>query len=108
MGDALGPEGANFCLFYYAVSSPYYMMEPAHSHVNDMWLINLGGNALNVEEFDAEITMWWGEEGEKIVMDCTSVAQIPPAYSIEASSSIRSENPMYTSTPTRLLLTARP
>lgn len=78
MGDALGPEGANFCLFYYAVSSPYYMMEPAHSHVNDMWLINLGGNALNVEEFDGEITMWWGEEGEKIVMDCTSVAQIPP------------------------------
>lgn len=78
MGDAIGPEGANFCLFYYAVSSPYYMMEPAHTHLQDMWLINLGGNPLDVEEFDAEVTMWWGEEAEKIVMDCTSVAQVPP------------------------------
>lgn len=78
MGDGIGPEGANFCLFYYAVSSPYYMMEPAHAHVQDMWLINLGGDPQDVEEFDAEVSMWWGEEAERLVMDSTSVAHVPP------------------------------
>jgi hypothetical protein len=78
LGDGIGPEGADFCLFYYAVASPYYMMEPAHTHVQDMWLVNLGGNPLDVEEFDGEITMWWGEEAEKLVMDTTSVAHVPP------------------------------
>lgn len=77
-GDNIGPEGANFCFFYYAVTEPFYMMEPAHAHLVDMWLINLGGNPLDVEEFDAEITMWWGEEAEKLVVDSTSVAQVPP------------------------------
>lgn len=79
MGDSMGPEGANFCLFYYAISSPFYMMEPAHTHLQHMWLLNLGGNALDVDEFDAEINMWWGAEAEKIVMDSTSVAHVPPA-----------------------------
>lgn len=78
LGDSMGPEGANFCLFYYAVAAPYYMMEPPHAHVRDMWLINVGGNALDVEEFDGEVNMWWGEESEKIIMDSTSVAHIPP------------------------------
>lgn len=77
-GDRIGPDGANFCFFYYAISDPYYMMEPAHNHVQGMWLINLGGNARDVEEFDAEIGMWWGEEAEKLVMDGTSVAYVPP------------------------------
>jgi len=43
-----------------------------------MWLINLGGNPLDVEEFDAEIEMWWGAEAEKIVVDSTSVTHVPP------------------------------
>jgi hypothetical protein len=77
-GDGIGPEGANFCLFYYAVTEPFYMMEPAHSHLVNMWLINLGGSALDVEEFDAEINMWWGAESEKLIVDSTSVAQVPP------------------------------
>lgn len=77
-GESMGPEGANFCLFYYAIDAPFYMMEPAHTHLQDMWLINLGGNPLDVEEFDAEITMWWGDEAERLVMDCTSVAHVPP------------------------------
>lgn len=79
LGDGMGPEGANFCLFYYAVSTPYYMMEPAHAHVGDMWLINLGGNALEVEEFDAEVDMWWGEESEKLIVDSVCVAHVPRA-----------------------------
>ena len=77
-GDIMGPEGANFCLFYYAVHSPFYMMEPAHNHTQSMWLINLGGDPLNVEEFDAEIHNWWGQEAEKIVVDSASVAHVPP------------------------------
>ncbi len=78
LGDRVGPEGANFCLFYYAITAPYYMMEPAHAHACDMWLINLGGDPLNVEEFDAEVTMWWGEEAERLALDSVLVARVPP------------------------------
>jgi hypothetical protein len=79
LGDTIGPEGANFCIFYYAVTAPFYMSEPAHAHVRDMWLVNLGGDPLNVEEFDGEVTMWWGEESEKLIMDSTMVSHVPPA-----------------------------
>ena len=79
MGDRIGPEGANFCLFYYAIHDPYYMMEPAHTHVQDMWLINLGGNPLDVEDLDGEVLMWWGDQAEKLVLDRTMVAHVPPA-----------------------------
>ena len=41
-------------------------------------IVEEAGSDINVEEFDAEITMWWGEEAEKIVMDGTSVAHVPP------------------------------
>jgi hypothetical protein len=78
LGDSLGPEGANFSLFYYAITAPYYMAERTHSHLQDMWLINLGGDPLDVEDFDAEVSMWWGEEAERLVVDSVSVAHVPP------------------------------
>jgi hypothetical protein len=77
LGDDIGPEGANFCLFYYAIRHAHLLTEPTHSHEMDMWIINLGGNPLDVEEFDAEIEMFWGEEGQKLVLDSASVAHIP-------------------------------
>ena len=78
LGDGLGPEGANFSLFYYAITAPYHMAERTHSHLQDMWLINLGGDPLDVEDFDAEVSMWWGEEAERLVVDSVSVAHVPP------------------------------
>lgn len=78
LGKDMGPEGANFCVFYYAIRSPHMLTEPTHSHTMDMWIINLGGNPMNVEEFDAEIEMWWGEERQKLVIDSTSVAHVTP------------------------------
>lgn len=77
LGDNIGPEGANFCLFYYAIRHAHLLTEPTHAHEMDMWIINLGGNPLDVEEFDAEVEMFWGEESQKLVLDTTSVAHIP-------------------------------
>ncbi len=77
LGDDIGPDGANFCLFYYAIRQAHLLTEPTHSHDMDMWIINLGGNPLDVEEYDAEIEVWWGDEGQKLVLDTASVAHIP-------------------------------
>jgi len=70
--------GANFCLFYYAQRYAHVMTEPAHSHDNDMWIINLSGDALNPEELNAEIEMWWGEENQKLAFDTPTVCHVVP------------------------------
>jgi hypothetical protein len=48
-----------------------------HNHI-DEWIIYMGGNPLDIEDFDAEIEMWWGEEREKHVLDSTCVTHMPP------------------------------
>jgi hypothetical protein len=71
---------ANLCTGLFVTRfRDYCSVEPIHYHQRfDEWMIFLGGNPLNVEEFDAEIEMFWGREQEKQVIDCTCVAHIPP------------------------------
>jgi hypothetical protein len=71
---------ANLCTGAFAIKyRDWFTMEPLHYHRKfDEWLIFLGGNPLNVEEFDAEIEMFWGREQEKQVVDRTCVAHVPP------------------------------
>jgi hypothetical protein len=42
-----------------------------------MWIIYLGGDPMNVEEFDAEIELQWGEEREKVTIDSACVVHKP-------------------------------
>jgi len=71
---------ANLCTGYFVIKyRDFCSYEPFHYHTKfDEWLIFLGGNPLNVEGFDAEIEMFWGEEHEKQVVDSTCIAHIPP------------------------------
>jgi hypothetical protein len=57
--------GGGLTLNWYPISEPHVMVEPPHSHDHDMMGLALGGNPLNIAEFDAEFDMWLGEEGEK-------------------------------------------
>jgi hypothetical protein len=86
IGDGLScwckPLGiqANLCPGVYAVKNrDFCTIEPIHYHTKfDEWLFFLGGNPLDVEEFDARIEMFWGEEQEMHVVDATCIAHVPP------------------------------
>jgi hypothetical protein len=73
---------ANLCMGYNTAKyRDYCAVEPVHYHRHfDEWIIFLGGNPLNVEDFDAEIEMFWGREHEKQVIDSTCVAHVPPGH----------------------------
>ena len=78
-GSGMRGVEANLSFSCVTTTQAYLGPEPAHSHTDfDEWIIYFGGNPLNIEEFDGEIEMWWGEEREKHVLNSTCVTHIPP------------------------------
>jgi len=59
------------------ISQPVIVVEEPHIHDFDEFLVFLGSDASNVEDFGAEVELSLGEEGEKYVIDTTSVVCIP-------------------------------
>jgi hypothetical protein len=51
--------------------------DPPHKHDFDEYLFFIGGNIMNMEEFDAEIEIAIGEEWERYIIDSTSVIFLP-------------------------------
>jgi hypothetical protein len=69
--------GGGLTLNWFPVSEPHIMYEIPHSHDHDMLGLFMGGNPLNVGEFEAELDMWLGEEGEKHTLKSTSAVYHP-------------------------------
>jgi hypothetical protein len=69
--------GGGLTLGWFPVVEPHIMHEVPHSHDFDMLALFLGSNPLNVGEFDAELDMWLGEEGEKYSVTSTSAVYHP-------------------------------
>ncbi|HJX13104.1 MAG TPA: hypothetical protein VJ377_06195 [Dehalococcoidales bacterium] len=65
-------------LAYQPVAEAFVMPPQTHSHDFYQVLCFLGGNPLDVREFDAEIELAMGQEGEIITIDSPSVVTIPP------------------------------
>jgi hypothetical protein len=70
-------SGGGLTLGWFPVVEPHIMHEVPHSHDFDMLALFLGGNPLNVSEFDAELDMWLGQEGEKYSVISTSAVFHP-------------------------------
>ena len=70
-------SGGGLTLGWFPVVEPHIMYEVPHSHDFDMLALFLGSNPLNVGEFDAELDMWLGEEGEKYSVISTSAVYHP-------------------------------
>ncbi len=70
-------SGGGLTLGWFPVLEPHIMHEIPHSHDHDMLALFLGGNPGNVAEFDAELDMWLGEEGEKHSVTSTSAVYHP-------------------------------
>jgi len=69
--------GGALTLGWFPVVEPHIMHEVPHSHDFDMLALFLGGNPVNVVEFDAELDMWIGEEAEKHSVKSTSAVYHP-------------------------------
>ena len=59
------------------IKEPYLMNTPTHAHDNDQFLYVLGSNPANFFEFDAEVEITLGAEGNKYSITTTSIIYIP-------------------------------
>jgi hypothetical protein len=72
-----GLTGQNCNFGVNSITEPYLLPDPPHKHDFDEYLFFIGGNPLNMEEFDAEIDVALGEEWEVNTITTTSVIYIP-------------------------------
>lgn len=75
-GEKFG-DGANFSLFWRYIKEPWFMRDDPHAHDFEQFLCFLGGNPNDVGDFGAEVELSLGEEGEKLIIDTTSIVHIP-------------------------------
>jgi len=59
------------------ISEPISFPHPAHAHDADEIFFIFGSNPQNYYDFDAEIEISLGEEGEKHIINSTSIVYIP-------------------------------
>ncbi len=59
------------------ITEPFMMNVPPHAHDYDQLLYFLGGNPINFFDFGAEVELYLGKEGEKHVIDTTTIVYLP-------------------------------
>ncbi|HSW57306.1 MAG TPA: hypothetical protein VLH15_02785 [Dehalococcoidales bacterium] len=67
--------GCNFGIN--SITEPYLLPDPPHKHEFDEYLFFIGGNPLNMGEFDAEIDVALGDKWEVYSINTTSIIYIP-------------------------------
>jgi hypothetical protein len=67
--------GCNFGIN--CITEPYLLPDPPHKHEFDEYLFFVGGNPVNMKEFDAVIEIALGEEWEVHTITSTSIIYIP-------------------------------
>jgi hypothetical protein len=67
----------DFSVLWNCITEPYLMVADAHSHDFDQFLHFYGANSLNITEFDAEIEMSLGPDGEKHIIREPTILHIP-------------------------------
>jgi len=72
-----GELNSDHTLGFHYITEPYTDVYP-HSHEGHEILCFVGGNPKNISEFDAEIELLLGEEGESYVITSPSVFSLPP------------------------------
>ncbi len=76
-GDPEDWAGIQLRMNWQFVSGPTVMVEDPHSHDFDKFLVFLGTNPADAEDFDAEIELTLGEEGETYTINTAAVVVIP-------------------------------
>ena len=67
----------NFGVYWNYITAPFRMPEGPHTHpFDEVWLF-LGGDQSNIKDFQAEVEVYLGEEGEKHIITAMTVLEIP-------------------------------
>jgi hypothetical protein len=67
----------NFSVLWNCITEPFLMVKDPHAHDFDQFLHFYGANSLNITDFDAEVEISLGEEGEKHIIKEPTVLHIP-------------------------------
>ena len=72
--------GADFTFAYNLITEPLYMLKAPHKHDFHQYLVFIGGDPMNVRQFDGEVDLWLGvdDEAEKITVNETVIIHVPP------------------------------
>jgi hypothetical protein len=70
--------GANLVISRSWITRPVKMLKEPHQHDYDQFLIIAGSNPLDVSEFDAEMELTLGTEGETHTVTEPTLVHIPP------------------------------
>jgi mannose-6-phosphate isomerase-like protein (cupin superfamily) len=69
--------GLNIRIAYNCVSKPFLMINKAHKHDHDQYLVFIGGDPTNIKDFGGEAELSLGEEEEKYVINKTTIIYVP-------------------------------
>ena len=69
--------GSDIVVGYGAIDKPFYALKEPHTHPYDEFVCLMGGDPMNLDEFDAEIDFCFGEEQEKHVITTAAVLYCP-------------------------------
>jgi hypothetical protein len=67
----------NYSLLWNCITEAFMMEDRPHSHEFDQFLHFYGGNPRDITDFGAEVEFSLGEEGEKHIINKTTVVYIP-------------------------------
>lgn len=69
--------GSDIVVGYGAIDKPVNALTEPHTHPYDEYVLLLGGDPMNLDEFDAEVDFCLGKEQEKHVIDTAAVVYCP-------------------------------
>lgn len=68
--------GDNLTMHWFSVKESLVLYHPPHSHTYKQYELFMGGNPMNVEDFDSEVEISLGEEAETHIIDSTAMVHI--------------------------------
>ena len=89
-----GELDSDHTLGFHYITAPYSEVYP-HTHEGHEILCFVGGNPENINEFDAEIELLLGEEGESHVITSPSVFSLPPGLVHGPLNFLRVDKPVF-------------
>ena len=87
--------GGNLSAFWHTIDTVHSMQEPVHFHDFDMWTVFLPANPTNVEDFDAKIEMFLGEDAEEQDITSPSIVHVPAGVIHRSIDYRRIKRPFY-------------
>jgi len=70
-------EGADITISVSFITQPFRMIKEPHKHDRDQFIMFMGNNPEDVNEFGGEAVMTLGTEGEKHIINSPTVLHIP-------------------------------